>query len=96
MWPFESETYDDAKIFQTLLEGVVRSGVRAIIRTGQTIPEAGVVPPDIYLVDDVPYHWLFPRVAAVVHHGGAGTTAAALRAGIPSIFVPFVDSRSRT
>ena len=36
-----------------------------------------------------PLRWLFPRVAAVVHHGGAGTTSAGLRAGVPSIIVPF-------
>jgi len=36
-----------------------------------------------------PHDWLFPRVSAVVHHGGAGTTAAALRAGVPSVILPF-------
>jgi UDP:flavonoid glycosyltransferase YjiC (YdhE family) len=41
------------------------------------------------MVDSVPFAWLFPRMAAVVHHGGAGTTAAGLRAGVPSIVVPF-------
>jgi UDP-glucoronosyl and UDP-glucosyl transferase len=40
-------------------------------------------------VDSVPHSWLFPRVAAVVHHGGAGTTAAGLQAGVPSIIIPF-------
>jgi len=43
----------------------------------------------IFCADSVPYDWLFPRVAAVIHHGGAGTTAAALRAGVPSVVVPF-------
>ena len=41
------------------------------------------------MVDGVPFAWLFPRVAAVVHHGGAGTTSAGLRAGVPSVVVPF-------
>ena len=41
------------------------------------------------MVDSVPFSWLFPRVAAVVHHGGAGTTSAGLRAGVPSIVIPF-------
>jgi sterol 3beta-glucosyltransferase len=41
------------------------------------------------MVDSVPHAWLFPRVAAVVHHGGAGTTAAGLRAGVPAVIVPF-------
>jgi sterol 3beta-glucosyltransferase len=43
----------------------------------------------VFYVDDVPHSWLFPRMAAVVHHGGAGTTAAGLRAGVPSLITPF-------
>lgn len=43
---------------------------------------------DMLVVDDVPHHLLFPRMAAVVHHGGAGTTAAGLRAGVPAVLVP--------
>jgi sterol 3beta-glucosyltransferase len=42
------------------------------------------------MVDAVPHDWLFPRVAAVVHHGGAGTTAAGLRAGRPTVICPFL------
>ena len=45
---------------------------------------------DIHTIDSAPFDWLFPRVAAVVHHGGAGTTAAGLAAGRPSVLVPFV------
>jgi UDP:flavonoid glycosyltransferase YjiC (YdhE family) len=41
----------------------------------------------------VPHDWLFPRTAAVVHHGGAGTTAAGLRAGVPSVVVPFMSDQ---
>ncbi len=41
------------------------------------------------MLDSAPFSWLFPRMAAVVHHGGAGTTSAGLRAGVPSIIVPF-------
>jgi UDP:flavonoid glycosyltransferase YjiC (YdhE family) len=44
----------------------------------------------VFVVGDVPHAWLFPRVAAVVHHGGAGTTAEALRAGVPQWIVPFL------
>jgi UDP:flavonoid glycosyltransferase YjiC (YdhE family) len=40
-------------------------------------------------VEDIPHSWLFPQLAAVVHHGGAGTTAAGLRAGRPTVVVPF-------
>ena len=47
------------------------------------------LPDSVFPVESVPHEWLFPRVAAAVHHGGAGTTAAALRAGIPSVVVPY-------
>ena len=40
-------------------------------------------------IDSVPHDWLFPQMAAVVHHGGMGTTAAGFRAGVPTIGVPF-------
>lgn len=44
---------------------------------------------DIFVIDEAPHDWLFPQMAALVHHGGAGTTAAGLRAGTPSILTPF-------
>jgi len=47
------------------------------------------LPDSAFLVKSVPHSWLFPKVALSVHHGGAGTTAATLRAGIPSVIVPF-------
>jgi UDP:flavonoid glycosyltransferase YjiC (YdhE family) len=47
------------------------------------------LPDHVFQVESVPHDWLFSRVKAVVHHGGAGTTAAGLRAGIPSIVIPF-------
>jgi sterol 3beta-glucosyltransferase len=47
------------------------------------------LPESIFSLDHVPHDWLFQRVAAVVHHGGAGTTAAGLRAGRPTIICPF-------
>jgi sterol 3beta-glucosyltransferase len=50
---------------------------------------AGQLPDNILRLDWAPHSWLFPRMAAVVHHGGAGTTAAALRAGVPNVIVPY-------
>ena len=44
----------------------------------------------VFLMEAAPHDWLFPRMAAVVHHGGAGTTAAGLRAGVPSVVVPYM------
>ena len=73
-----------------LLEALRRSGQRAILHTGWARLPANAMPEDVYALDYAPYSWLFPRMAAVVHHGGAGTTGAALRAGVPSLVVPFL------
>jgi UDP:flavonoid glycosyltransferase YjiC (YdhE family) len=51
------------------------------------------LPPTILAVDAVPHDWLFAQVRAVVHHGGAGVTAAVLRAGIPAVVVPFLGDQ---
>jgi len=45
---------------------------------------------NVFVLNSAPHSWLFPRMAALVHHGGAGTTAEGLRAGVPSIIVPFI------
>ena len=50
---------------------------------------AAALPDAVHAIDDVPHNWLFPRLTAVVTHGGAGTTAAALHAGLPPVVVPF-------
>ena len=51
-------------------------------------------PEDVLLVDAVPHDWLFPRCQAVIHHGGAGTTAAGLLASCPTTVVPFFGDQS--
>ncbi|MEV7892038.1 glycosyltransferase [Streptomyces sp. NPDC002817] len=63
-----------------------RAGLRGILQTGS----AGLAADgdDVLTVGDVPHALLFPRVAAVVHHAGAGTSAAGLRAGVPAVPVP--------
>lgn len=60
-----------------------RSGHRAVVQRGWA--GLAVSGPDVLVVDEVPHEWLFPRVAAVVHHSGAGTTAAGLRYGRPAV-----------
>jgi sterol 3beta-glucosyltransferase len=45
--------------------------------------------PNVYVTESIPHDWLFSRVAAVVHHGGAGSCGAVLRAGVPSVVVPW-------
>lgn len=55
----------------------------------ETVQVHNEFPDTIYWVKSVPHDWLFPMMAGVVHHGGAGTTAAGLRAGIPTVVKPF-------
>lgn len=71
-------------------EAVLQAGVRAVIATGWGGLDAGGLPDEIFEVDEVPYERLFPRVAAIVHHGGAGTTGAAAASGRPQVVCPFV------
>jgi sterol 3beta-glucosyltransferase len=66
-----------------------RTNQRGIISSGWNESYNFEVSSDVFMVNDVPHEWLFPKMAAVVHHGGAGTTAAGLKAGVPSIVVPF-------
>lgn len=87
---------DDAyakKVLELFKETARRAGCRAIIQT--TIAEEGVCGdrPDVYLVHRLPHTYVFPACSAVVHHGGAGTTQAALLAGRPSIVVAHVTDQ---
>lgn len=80
-----------ARIVDTALDALARNGRRALILTGWSGYAAHCTGQDgnVFVTGDAPHDWLFPRVSAVVHHGGAGTTAAALRAGVPSVILPF-------
>lgn len=66
---------------------------RGILATGWGGLEASDLPHTILKIDGAPHDWLFPQMAAVVHHGGAGTTASGLRAGVPSIITPFLGDQ---
>jgi sterol 3beta-glucosyltransferase len=72
-----------------VLEALRHAGVRAIIASGWGGLQTSDAPENILLIDEAPHDWLFARVAAAVHHGGAGTVAASLRAGIPTVVIPF-------
>lgn len=81
----------DTEAFCTLLfEAVKSSGVRAVISRGWGGMGDGMdIPEQVFMIDNVPHDWLFPQLDAVCHHGGAGTTAAGLRYGKPTMIVPF-------
>ncbi|MFN8464124.1 MAG: glycosyltransferase [Caldilineaceae bacterium] len=71
------------------VKALEQSGQRGILLTGWGGLQPNDLPDSVLAVDSVPHDWLFPRMAAVVHHGGAGTTAAGLRAGKPTVVAPF-------
>ncbi|RDL41346.1 Uncharacterized protein BP5553_01325 [Venustampulla echinocandica] len=74
---------------ETILGAVRMAGIRAIVSKGWSKLGVGVQDPNVFFLDDCPHEWLFKRVAAVVHHGGAGTTACGLLNGRPTAIVPF-------
>jgi len=79
---------ETAELFTKALS---RAGQRGILLTGWGgLATRTELPETVLALESAPHDWLFPRVSAVVHHGGAGTTAAALRAGVPALIVPFI------
>lgn len=87
---FGSMQNRDAAGFTRLVDQALkRAGLRGILATGWGALGEVSGSDRLFVVRDVPHSWLFPRVSAVVHHGGVGTTAAGLRAGVPSLLVPF-------
>ncbi len=81
---------DPQHLTKLVIDALQQAGVRGLIATGWGGLTAADLPETIFKIDSVPHDWLFPRVAAVVHHGGAGTTAAGLRAGRPTVICPFI------
>jgi amino acid adenylation domain-containing protein len=77
-----------AAITDLVLEAARQAGCRMIIQRGWGGLGKEELPANIHVTGFAPHAWLFPRAALIVHHGGAGTTASALRAGVPSVVVP--------
>jgi sterol 3beta-glucosyltransferase len=78
----------DGWLSEVVAGALRRAGGRAVVQAGWAGLEGAGADPDVLTVGDVPHSWLFPRTAAVVHHGGAGTAGAAFSAGVPSVAVP--------
>lgn len=78
---------------KVVLNALKQTGHRGLIASGWGGLKASELPDNVFMLDAVPHDWLFPQVAAVVHHGGAGTTAAGLRAGKPSVICPFLGDQ---
>ena len=79
---------DNSALMKILFEGVQQAGARAIIQNTENYTDK--IPENIHLVQEIPYNWLFDHVSCVIHHCGLGTTAEVLKAGLPSIPVPFM------
>lgn len=88
---------DPAALTRTVVESVQKADVRCILSKGWSDrlgdPKSARVevplPPEIHQIQSAPHDWLFSQIDAAVHHGGAGTTGASLRAGVPTIVKPF-------
>jgi sterol 3beta-glucosyltransferase len=80
---------DPAALTRTIFTALGKAGARGIVSEGWAHLGGAAPPPNVYVIGDCPHDWLFPRCRAVCHHGGAGTTAAGLRAGLPTVVVPF-------
>lgn len=76
-----------------VLKAVKNNGARAVVSAGWGGLKAEGLPDFAIGIDAAPHDWLFPRMAAIIHHGGIGTTCAALRAGKPSVVVPFITDQ---
>lgn len=80
---------DPEALADLVLEALKKSGQRGVLLTGWGGLQFHQKADNIFTLDSAPHRWLFPRMAAVVHHGGAGTTAEGLRAGVPTVIIPF-------
>lgn len=73
-----------------VIDALTRAGRRGVLVTGWDGLANTDLPDDFHVIKEILRDWLFPRMAAIVHHGGAGTTAEGLRAGVPSVTIPFL------
>lgn len=79
---------DPTRMTRVVLEALALCNLRCVLLSGWSGLGNVSLPETVHRLDGIPHSWLFPRMAAVVHHGGMGTTAAGLRAGVPAVIVP--------
>lgn len=72
-----------------VLQALARTGQRGVLSAGWGGLQKENLPETVFMIGSIPHSWLFPKMAAVVHHGGVGTTAAGLSAGVPAIVTPY-------
>jgi UDP:flavonoid glycosyltransferase YjiC (YdhE family) len=84
---------DPEETIRIVMDALRQSGQRGVIAAGREGLSQPGLPGEVFVTAAIPHDWLFPRMTAVVHHGGAGTTGAGLRAGVPSIVVPATNDQ---
>lgn len=86
---------ENAAGLSKVIAGAARqAGVRLVIQAGRAGLTRSVPPPGQAIgIGEVPHDWLFPKMAALIHHAGAGTTGAGFRAGTPAIAVPMIGDQ---
>jgi UDP:flavonoid glycosyltransferase YjiC (YdhE family) len=82
------KTRHPAATTELMVQALAQSGQRGLLLTSSSGVNETEIPDEVFTLTEAPHDWLFPRMAAVVHHGGAGTTAAGLRAGVPTMITP--------
>jgi len=82
------------RIADCVLDAIQIAGQRAVILTGWDGWKGRASSDDVLFLESAPHDWLLPRCKSVIHHGGAGTTAAGLRAGISNIVIPFAGDQA--
>jgi UDP:flavonoid glycosyltransferase YjiC (YdhE family) len=83
--------FDSVRLLDALIESM--AGRRALFHSGWSGIDPKALPDNFLAIGDTPHDWLFPRTAAVIHHGGSGTSHSAARAGVPSIVTPFAGDQ---
>jgi sterol 3beta-glucosyltransferase len=83
--------FDNGRLLDALVTAL--AGRRALFYPGWSFIDPKALPDNFCAIGDTPHDWLFPRTAAVIHHGGSGTSHSAARAGVPSIVTPFAGDQ---
>jgi sterol 3beta-glucosyltransferase len=84
---------DPRQMASVMIDALTRCGMRGLLATGGGALNAERLPPHIHVIEQAPHDALFPLVAATIHHGGAGTTGASVRAGKPMAICPFLGDQ---
>jgi UDP:flavonoid glycosyltransferase YjiC (YdhE family) len=85
-----ASSYQPVATVEMVAEALAQIGQRAILLVDPDAYRTHKLSDTLYLTTGTAHDWLFPQMQAIVYHGGAGTTAASLRAGVPALVVPFI------